>query len=288
MDPVLNPFSSGLSSPPPLLAGRQSVLEHARLFFARTAQGRGEKSLLLSGLRGSGKTVLLQALARQAEEVGVAVQVVDDAETRSGDELRALIQAQEAHLRSQAPKAVLLAGLPLNELLDDASHALAARVFRRFDLEALSPDEAATAVAPHVLPDAMPELLRLSKGYPAFLQAWAYGAWNASAGPRISRADLKACADAVLRRLDADFYGPGFERLSPREKAYLRTMAHLGPGPHRSGDIADSMDAKITSLGPLRAKLIAGGWVYSPGHGMLGFTAPGFDEFMRRVMPGFR
>ena len=48
------------------------------------------------------------------------------------------------------------------------------------------------------------------------------------------------------------------------------------------------MDAKITSLGPIRASLMKGGWIYSPGHGQLGFAAPGMDEFMRRVMPGFR
>jgi hypothetical protein len=281
--------------PPPLLVGREAVLEHARLAFARFKAGRGEKSVWLSGLRGSGRTVLLSALRGLADEAGIELKAVDEAQSLPLGELKALLAEQEANLAQQRARAVVLAGLPLDEVLDDGAHALAARLFTRFDLDALSADEAARALqAPAQAlgvtwqAEALHEAQRQSRGFPAFVQAWAYEAWNRAAGPAITRDDLRACAEAATRRLDADFYGPGFARLSPREKAYLRTMAHLGPGPHRSGDIADSMDAKITSLGPLRAKLIDGGWVYSPSHGMLGFAAPGFDEFMRRVMPGFR
>lgn len=288
MDPIQNPFAAGPSMPPTRLVGRDAVLDHARLFFARLQAGKGEQSLILSGLRGSGKSVLLEALSRLPEAQGLELELVDEAQALPPKDLSALIQRQEAHLRAQAPKAVILAGLPLEAQLNDADGAQAGRLFKAFALEALSPAQTAEAVAPHFEADALPELQRLSRGHPAFVQAWAYGAWNHSAGPKISRADLRACQTAVLERLDSNFYGPGFERLSPREKAYLRTMAHLGPGPHRSGDIADSMDAKITSLGPLRAKLIAAGWVYSPQHGLLGFTAPAMDEFIRRVMPGFR
>jgi hypothetical protein len=48
------------------------------------------------------------------------------------------------------------------------------------------------------------------------------------------------------------------------------------------------MDAKVTALGPLRAKLMREGWVYCPEHGRLGFSAPGMDAFLRRAMPHFR
>lgn len=288
MDPIKNPFAPLPGSPPPHLGGRDDVLAQASLLLERLKAGRSEKSLLITGLRGSGKTVLLQAIGGLAEVAGLTLQLVDDVEQLAPAAIAALIKAQEENLRLQRPTAVVLVGLPFQEQLDDASHALAARIFTAFPLDNLSKVEAELALGGHVEPDALQDLLRLSKGYPAFLQAWAYEAWNAAKGPLITRADLRTCAAAVTARLDRDLYGPGFDRLSPREKAYLRTMAHLGPGPHRSGDIADSMDAKITSLGPLRAKLMAKGWVYSPGRGMLGFTAPGFDEFMRRVMPGFR
>ena len=76
-----------------------------------------------------------------------------------------------------------------------------------------------------------------------------------------------------------------FDRLTPSEKRYLRAMAELGPGPHRSGDIASRLGRAVTSLGPLRAQLISKGMVWSPGHGETAFTVPRFDGFMRRIMP---
>jgi len=158
-------------------------------------------------------------------------------------------------------------------------------------VEALSEAEAAKALqvqGARFEPEAVRELWRLTKGHPALLQAWAYQLWNQASGPAITREDVRKAAPAALKHLDERFYGPCYEPLSPREKSYLRSMAHLGPGPHRSSDIADSMDAKITALGVLRAKLIKKGLVYSPGFGKLGFALPGFDEFMRRVMPNFR
>jgi hypothetical protein len=61
-------------------------------------------------------------------------------------------------------------------------------------------------------------------------------------------------------------------------------MAELGPGPHRSGDIADLLERKVTSLGPIRNQLISKGMIWSPNHGDTAFTVPLFDEFMKRIM----
>jgi hypothetical protein len=63
-------------------------------------------------------------------------------------------------------------------------------------------------------------------------------------------------------------------------------VAELGPGPHRSGDIAQILDRKVTSLGPTRSQLIVKEMIWSPSHGGTAFTVPLFDEFMRRLMPG--
>ena len=62
-------------------------------------------------------------------------------------------------------------------------------------------------------------------------------------------------------------------------------MADLGPGPHRSGDIAERLGISVTSAGPLRSGLIVKGMIFSPAHGDTGFTVPLFDEFMRRTIP---
>ena len=92
----------------------------------------------------------------------------------------------------------------------------------------------------------------------------------------------------VIPRLDKNFFRVRFDRLTPGEKNFLRAMAELGPGPHRTGDIAETLRVKITSLGPVRARLIKKGMVYSPSHGDIAFTVPLFDEFMVRAIPDFQ
>lgn len=70
MDPIKNPFSPGAGSPPPELVGRDPVLEQARILLGRVRQRRPEKSMLLTGLRGVGKTVLLNEIKRMADDDG--------------------------------------------------------------------------------------------------------------------------------------------------------------------------------------------------------------------------
>jgi DNA-binding MarR family transcriptional regulator len=89
----------------------------------------------------------------------------------------------------------------------------------------------------------------------------------------------------VIRRLDQNFFRVRFDRLTPSEKRYLRAMAGLGPGAHRTGDIADALGVKITSLGPVRANLIQKGMIFSPAHGDMAFTVPLFDQFLLRAIP---
>ena len=77
MDPIRNPFAPGAGSPPPELVGRDPVLEHARVLLGRVKAGRPEKSLLLTGLRGVGKTVLLNEIERMAEHEGYKTLAVE-------------------------------------------------------------------------------------------------------------------------------------------------------------------------------------------------------------------
>jgi hypothetical protein len=58
-------------------------------------------------------------------------------------------------------------------------------------------------------------------------------------------------------------------------------MAELGPGPHRSGDIAAQIGVQVESVAPRRSALIRKGIIYSPAHGDTAFTVPMFDEFLR-------
>lgn len=75
------------------------------------------------------------------------------------------------------------------------------------------------------------------------------------------------------------------DRLTPAEKRYLYAMAELGPGPHRSGDIAARQNRSVETVAPTRASLIRKGMIYSPAHGDTAFTVPLFDAYLRRAMP---
>lgn len=83
MDPIINPFSPGAGSPPPELAGRGEILEHARILFERTKLGLSEKSILLTGLRGVGKTVLLNEMERIAKDLQLSTILIESHEELS-------------------------------------------------------------------------------------------------------------------------------------------------------------------------------------------------------------
>ncbi len=134
--------------------------------------------------------------------------------------------------------------------------------------------------------DAFEQIINETRRYPYFLQEWGKHVWDAAAASPITLADVHAATTTAIAALDASFFRVRFDRLTPVQKKYLRAMAEIGPGPHRSGDIADQLGRKVTALGPTRNQLIAKGMVYSPSHGDTAFTVPLFDEFMKRIMPG--
>jgi len=118
------------------------------------------------------------------------------------------------------------------------------------------------------------------------VQEWGKHAWDVADASPISIADVQVASTTAIAALDESFFRVRFDRLTPAEKRYLRAMAELGPGPHRSGDIAEELGRLVTSLGPTRNQLISKGMIWSPNHGDTAFTVPLFDEFMRRIVPG--
>jgi hypothetical protein len=392
MDTIKNPFSPGAGSPPPALAGRDDVLEQARVLLGRVRARRPEKSLLLTGLRGVGKTVLLNEIDRMAQDtgyrtilveahegkslavllaphlrrllfdldriagvgnkvrrgiavlksfvgaikitvgaidigldiepelgtadsgdlevdlpslfmaVGEAAQergaavtiLIDEIQYFSSSELSALIMAMHKMQQRQLPLVLIGAGLPILPGLMGESKSYAERLFSFPDIGPLPETDAIKALQDPVLeageafePAALHEIFRLTKGYPYFLQEWGYQAWNQAAVSPISLEVVVKTNDIVSRRLDKNFFRVRFDRMTPKEKMFLRAMAELGTGPYRTGDVADKLGVKVSTLGPLRAGLIKKGMVYSPSYGDMAFTVPLFDEFMRRVMPSF-
>ncbi len=136
--------------------------------------------------------------------------------------------------------------------------------------------------------DALELIVQRTDRYPYFLQEWGAHAWNTAAASPIELEDVESASGAAVAALDASFFRVRFDRLTPREQEYLRGMAALGPGPHRSGDIAAELGIAVTTAGPLRTGLIRKGMLWSPAHGDTAFTVPLFDEYMIRVMPEWK
>jgi hypothetical protein len=167
---------------------------------------------------------------------------------------------------------------------------------RQFDfpeLGPLTPEAARIAIAKpareqgvDVTTEALDAIVTKTRGYAYFVQEWGKHAWDVAEASPITGEDVERASLTAVAALDESFFRVRFDRLTPGEKRYLRAMAELGPGPHRSGDIAAKLGREVTSLGPVRNHLIAKGMIWSPHHGDTAFTVPLFDEFMRRIMPG--
>jgi hypothetical protein len=390
MDPRLNPYAPGAGTPPPELAGRDDIIERAAIALDRIRAGRSARSIILHGLRGVGKTVLLNRIRQDAEIGGFATVKIEAPEERSlpallapalratllrlnhgeaakagvlramralagfakaltvkyqdfefgvdvdpekgladsgdldhdltdllasvgaaaaergtavvlfidelqyvpEDQLAALITALHAASQEQLPVTMVAAGLP--QLVGQSGRAKS-YVERLFEFAAIDRLDEIAASSALIVPAAragvaydaaaVAEILRQTLGYPYFLQEWGKHSWDAADSSPIDLEDCRRATIDALAELDASFFRVRLDRLTPSEKRYMRAMAELGPGPHRSGDIAEILGRKVTTVAPLRNGLISKGMLYSPAHGDTAFTVPLFDGFMRRIMP---
>lgn len=389
MDARDNPYVPGAGTPPPELAGRHDVLERAEVALTRVQRGRPSKSLIVVGLRGVGKTVLLVRFQRQAESLGYQAALIEAHEGKrlpellvpalrrillglsvtaaAGDkgrralrvlrsfmgsvkirwndlelgieplagtadsqdleqdladlfvavgeaaaergtavalcidemqyldekEFSALIMATHRASQKQLPVIVVGAGLPQIVGLAGESKSYAERLFDYPKIGALDAPDARRALAQpaadmQVVYDdaALDRIVTVTRGYPYFLQQWGYEVWNVAAASPITLADVDQATAHAIAALDESFFRVRFDRCTPSEKRYMRALADLGEGSKRSGDVAERLGVKVTSIGPTRSKLITKGMIYSPQHGETAFTVPLFDDFMRRAMPG--
>lgn len=134
--------------------------------------------------------------------------------------------------------------------------------------------------------DAVAEIIRQTEGYPYFLQEWGKHSWDCATRSPIALTDVKNASDMAIATLDDSFFRVRLDRLRPLETKYLRAMADLGPGPHRSGEIAKRLGREVANVAPTRGNLIKSGVIWSLNHGDTAFTVPFFDRFMLRNMPG--
>src|SRR5260370_12374697 len=184
------------------------------------------------------------------------------------------------------------AGLPQIIALAGKSKSYAERLFDFRAVGALAPPDASSALQAPVQKqgvrfsdDAIGEVLKVTQGYPYFLQQWGYEAWDIAAGPTIELKDVQEATVRSVKELDQSFFRVRFDRLTPREKDYLRALASLGNGPQRSSVIAEIFGVKVQSVAPLRAGLLKKAMISNPSHGDTESTVPLFGEFMLRVIP---
>jgi hypothetical protein len=392
MDPRVNPYAPGAGTFPPELTGRDKIIEKALLALDRCRNGLPARGLLITGLRGVGKTVLLNYLAQTSEATGFAVVSLEMPEKRSLpallipalrstlmrldrmagvgdlvkkalhvlggfvaamklkyqdvefnvdlgrapgiadsgnfeydlmelfieighavkekktafvlfiDEIQYLEEEQFAalimsmHKCAQHRLPVLLMGAGLPQLVGQAgrSKSYAERLFEYTELGPLNETAAKEALQ---LParklhveyeeNALTEILTQTQSYPYFLQEWGNLSWQCALQSPITANDVKLATELAIVELDQGFFRVRYDRLTPTEKKYLRAMAELGPGPHRSGDIAHLLQKEVQAVAPTRAALISKGMIYSPYHGDNAFTVPLFNDFMKRAMPEF-
>jgi hypothetical protein len=236
---------------------------------------------------------LLEAAGRAAKAGGTAlVMFIDELQYVEEEQLASLVTALHRCAQQQVPVMLVGAGLPQLPGQMGRAKSYAERLF---DFPFVGPLDAQAARTALEVPAAelgvafeaaaTARILDETQGYPYFLQEWGKHAWDAAQRSPITSADVELASVTALAALDESFFRVRFDRLTPAEKRYLRAMAELGPGPHRSGDVAALLQRKVTTLGPTRSQLIGKGMVWSPSHGDTAFTVPMFDSFMRRIMP---
>lgn len=389
MDPITNPYTPGAGTPPPQMAGRDAIREKLRICFERLKIGNPAKSVILVGLRGVGKTVLLDQVRADAESAGactvrieaqenqslpsllapalrtsllrlsnfesakhlasralqalagfaklklkfhdlevgldltsvagladngdlnndltallvavgeaataaksVVIIFIDELQYIKQDQFAALIGALHRCAQMKLPVTVVGAGLPQLLGLSGEAKSYAERLFDYPIIDKLDDAAArdaltkpAAKLAVFFEADALQEVITKTQGYPYFLQEWGKHVWDLAVQSPITLIDVNKASIITISSLDESFFRVRLDRTTPAEKRYLRAMAQLGAGPHRSGDIALALGKKAQALGPLRSSLISKGIIWSPIHGDTAFTVPLFHEFLIRRLP---
>jgi hypothetical protein len=248
-----------------------------------------------SGALDSDVTDLLVAVGEAAVERATSAAIlIDELQYVEESELAALLTGLHRVAQLNLPLVLFGAGLPQLIGLTGKAKSYAERLFDFVSIGQLDDADARAAIREPIERqrvaiehDALTEIVRVTEGYPYFLQEWGSHAWLRAANSPITLADVSIATRDAIAALDRGFFQVRFDRLTPAEKNYLRAMAELGRGPHRSGDIAAKLRRPVEQVAPIRASIIAKGMAYAPAHGDTAFTVPMFDAYMKRVMSEF-
>lgn len=240
-------------------------------------------------------TLFIEVGKAAKERKTALVLCIDEIQYIAEDQFAALIMALHKCAQNQLPVILIGAGLPQLVAQAGSAKSYAERLFEYPEIGPLSESAARAALeAPAAKlgvkyeEGALLEILSQTRAYPYFLQEWGKHSWQCAKQSPITCEDAQSATDLAVSDLDASFFRVRLDRLTPGEKKYLRAMAELGPGPHRSGDIAHLLKKEVQAVAPIRATLIGKGMIFSPSHGDNKFTVPLFDGFMKRVISDFK
>lgn len=233
---------------------------------------------------------LMLAVAEAAHEAGRPVCIlIDEVQYLDEKAVSGLIAASHRVSQKGFPLVFVCAGLPQIAALAGDARSYAERLFEFLPIARLHPAAAeeallgpARARQVEFCNEAKQLVLAETEGYPYFIQEFGKHIWNVATSNPISKDDAGKGREAAIKSLDEGFFKVRIDRATGAEKEFMKAMAALGEGPYKMGEVAKKRGVEINSLGPVRATLISKGFVYSPSHGLIEFTVPQFDTFIRR------
>jgi hypothetical protein len=233
--------------------------------------------------------------ASVATDVGAGIALfIDEMQDVAPDDVSALCAACHELSQTGAPLIVVGAGLPHLPSVLSASKSYSERLFRYVRIDRLDRDAADHALlAPAEredvawTSDALAAMYAASGGYPYFVQAYGKAAWDLAPTNPIGADDVAVAAPEAEAELAVGFFGSRYERATPAEREYMRTMAAIGDGegPVATSDVAAELGRKPSSLSPARDSLIKKGLIYSAERGTIAFTVPHFGRYLRSQAP---
>lgn len=222
-----------------------------------------------------------------------ALFLIDEMQNLDGPSLAAICIAFQAISRRSLPVSLVGAGLPDLRVRLLSAKPYADRLFSYRELGRLSAVDARSAlVGPSAVfgvdfePGVVEQVIAEAAGYPYFLQEYGLELWNYADESPINDDDLRAIRGVVKDSLATSFFGTRFELATDTEQQVLSAMASLGAGPYKIGEVATAFGASDQrAISSYRESLIEKDLIWSPRRGLVEFTVPLFDDYLRENHP---
>lgn len=218
---------------------------------------------------------------------------IDELQEMDVDLLGVLVSIQHKMGQQSMPFYIIGAGLPNLPRILSKSRSYAEHLFEYRTIGQLNDEDAAAGFQKPAqrngrpfADDALKELVRISRGYPYFIQAYGKAAWNASGSNPTPLQAVMESESAAREELDEGLYSSRWQRATALGRQYLTTMAKIGgESPSLTSDVARQLGKTLGDVSMARNELIRLGLIYSPERGKVAFTVPGMGDFILRTTP---